>query len=247
MTAQDIITAVRSEVVEPNPAFFQTNTLITWINRAQSNYVRRTRVLQNFAVTSTVLGQSNYTMPSDWLGSERVFYNFPVNGIDSWTPLTPTTVERIGNEHPNFLSSDPAQLGKPAEYYIIGETLFLFPKPLTNGSGDLFMFYESKPIPIATLTDPISIDDSLVDGIESYLLWKMWRMDQEPELAQEERVRYEGQTPGGSGGEIGQGLKWKKKRVLEGKWKMDIQSFLPFNYSSINNSAFNNQLNPLNL
>jgi len=109
------------------------------------------------------------------------------------------------------------------------------------------MFYESKPLPLLTLNDPISIDDSLSEALEAYVLWKAWKADQEDALADEQRTRYEGSKPGGSGGEIGLGLKWKKQRVLDGKWKIDIESFLPFNYSSINNSAFNNQLNPLNL
>lgn len=247
MTGQDIVDAVRSEVVEPNPAFFTNTSLLRWINRAQLNYVRRTRVLQNFATASTILGQASYSMPLDWLGSEKIFYNFPTNGKDSWTPLKPTTLTRIANEHPNFLSNDPLQFGKPAEYYIVNQTLFLFPKPLTNGTNDLFMFYESKPATLNALTDTLSIDDTLSDGLEAYLLWKMWNMDQEKELADEQRMRYEGEKRGGSGGEIGNGLKWKKKRILEGKYRIDIDSFLPYNYSSINNSAFNNQLNPLNL
>src|SRR6185437_356597 len=213
MIGQDIVDAVRAEVVEPNPAFFTSATLLIWINNAQKSYVRRTRCLQNFATTSTAQGQADYPMPADWLGSEKVFYNFPVNGVDSWTPLRPTSIEKIAQEYPNFLSSDSSMLGRPTVYYIVNQTLFVFPRPMTSGSSDIFMFYESKPIALKQLSDPLSIDDSLSDGIEAYVLWKMWKQDNEDLLAKEQKERFIE--------EVGEGRKWKKKRLLDGKWKID--------------------------
>lgn len=239
MTGQDIVNAVRAEVVEPNPAFFTTSTLLLWINNAQKNYVRRTRCLQSFAFSNTVQGQADYPMPSDWLASEKIFYNDKQNGVDNWYPLKPTSLEKMAQESPNFLSANSSMFGKPQKYYIIGRTVSIFPKPQTTDSGNIFMFYESKAVPLSALDQQISIDDSLADGIEAYVLWKMWKMDQENELANEQKERFKE--------EIGQGLKWRKQRVLDGKWKIDIESFMPFNYSSINGSAFNNQINPLNI
>lgn len=240
MTGQDIVNAVRAEVIEPNPAFFTTPTLLLWINRAQLNYVRRTRCLQNFATTSTVQGQADYPMPTDWLASEKVFWNdISLTGISNWRPLTPTSVEKMAQESPNFLSTDVSMQGKPQKYYIVNQTLYIYPKPQLSGSNDIYMFYESKPITLDALSDDLSIDDSLSDGIEAYVLWKMWKMDQEDTLATEQKDRFKE--------EIGMGLKWKKQRVLDGKWKIDIESFMPFNYSSVNGSAFNNQINPLNI
>lgn len=237
MTGTDIVTAVRAEVVEPNPAFFTSATLLVWINNAQRDYVRKVRCLQNFATTSTVQGQSDYPMPSDWLGAERVFYNRPINGTDNWRPLTPTTLTKIGQESPNFLSSATAAQGAPTHYYIVNKTLFLYPRPDTTGTSDIYMFYEAKPIALTALTDPLSIDDSLSDGIEAYVLWKMWKMDGEDQLAQEQLDRYKM--------EIGFGLKWKKKQILEGKYKMDIESNIPVSYSA--GGLLANQVNPLEL
>jgi hypothetical protein len=238
MLGTDIVQAVRAEVVEPNPAFFTSPTLLLWINNAQKAYVKRTRCLQNFATTSTVQGQADYPMPADWLAAEKVFYNFPVGGVDSWTPLRPTTIEKMAQESPNFLSSDPTQQGRPTKYYIVNQTLYLYPRPATTGVNDIYMFYESKPTALNALGDALSIDDSLSDGIEAYVLWKMWKMDGEDSLAEEQRQRFEQ--------EIGNGLKWKKQRQLDGKWKIDIESFQPYSYGSAN-SSMSAQINPLNL
>lgn len=247
MTGQDIVDSVRSEVVEPNPLFFTNPNLLRIINRAQLYYVRRTHVLQNFASLTTVIGQDVYPMPAAWLSSEKIFWNFPNNGVDSWLPLTPTSLEKMAQESPNFLSTDVSMRGRIQKYWIESNRLHVFPKPFVSNPNDLFMFFDSKPIPLLALSDNLSIDDSLTDGIEAYVLWKMWKQDKEDQEANEQLIRLRGPDPTMSGGEIGLGLKWKKQQVRDGKWKVDLESWLPYNYSSVNNSAFSNQLNPLNM
>jgi hypothetical protein len=238
MTGTELVTLVRTQVIEPNPAFFTSTALLNLLNAAQKNYVRRTRVLQNFATTSTVQGQADYPMPADWLGAEKIFYNNVQGGIDNWYALEPTSLEKLSQESPNFLSSAANMQGAPQKYYVINQTLFVYPKPATGGTSDIFMFYESKPVVLTALTDDLSIDDSLSDGLEAYLLWKMYKMDGEDTLATEQEQRYKE--------EVGEGRKWKKKRQLDGKYKIDIQSYMPFSYSSVNPSGING-LNPLNM
>lgn len=237
MTGSEIVANIRAEVVEPNPAFFTDTALLNWMNAAQKSYVRRTRCLQNFATTSTVQGQADYPMPADWLGSEKIFYNNISGGLDSWQPLKPTSLEKLAQEHPNFLSTDATMQAPPQEYYVVNKTLYVYPRPVTNGQNDIFMFYESKPVVMTSLDNDISVDDSLSDGIESYMLMKLYKMDGEDAASAAEKDRFEK--------EVGQGLKWKKKQMLDGKWKIDIQSWTPFGYGTT--SASNQQLNPLNL
>lgn len=238
MTGTELVTLVRTQIIEPNPAFFTSTALLNLLNAGQKNYVRRTRVCQNFAQTSTVQGQADYPMPADWLGSEKVFYNNIQGGVDNWYPLDPTSLEKLSQETPNFLSSAANSQGAPQKYYIINNTLFVYPRPVIGGTNNIFMFYESKPVTLTGLDDELSIDDSLADGLEAYLLWRMYKMDGEDQLAAEQQQRYME--------EVGEGRKWKKKRLLDGKWKIDIQSYMPFSYSSVNPSGING-LNPLNM
>jgi hypothetical protein len=103
------------------------------INLAQREYVRKTRVLQSFAFTSSIQGQADYPMPTDWLGSEKVFYNMTTDGTTpNWHPLEPTNLEKLGQENPNFLSSATDMQGTPKYYYVIGSTLYLYPRPATG-------------------------------------------------------------------------------------------------------------------
>lgn len=245
ITGSFIMSDVRSEIIEPNATFFSDARMLFLINRAQNDYVRRTRVLQSFAFTSTVQGQNAYPLPADWLGSEKVFFNNVFGNIPNWRPLNPISLEKLGQENPNFLSTDPTTQGFPSKCYVIGKTLYIFPTPMQSGSNDLFLFYESKPTQLLTLNDTLSIDDSLYDGVRAYVLSKLWKQDNEDAKAKEE-MSGDMRNPGHYENEIGEGRKWKMKRILDGKWKMDIQSFLPFSYTMNTTGSINGQINPLN-
>lgn len=238
MTGQDVVDDVRGEVIEPSPTFFSNTRMLKLINLAQNEYVRLTRVLQSFAYTSTVQGQSDYPMPGDWLGSEKVFYNSPTNGVDNWRPLLATNIEKMGQESPNFLSGNSTTQGIPQKYYVIGKTLYLFPKPMTSGTNDIYLFYESKPVQLTSLASNLSIDDSLYPGIRAYLLSKLWAQDNEDAKAEKQEQLFEK--------EIGRGFKWKNKRILDGRWKIDMVSFLPFSYGGNFGGNYATGINPLN-
>lgn len=238
ITGNYIVTDLRAEITEPNPAFFSNARILALINLAQMEYVRRTRVIQSFAFTSTVAGQEDYPMPADWLGAEKILYNRVNGDVDNWYPLMATGIEKMGQESPNFLSTETETRSAPAKYYVINKTLHIFPKPMTSGTNDLYMFYEATPTALTTLDDPLAIDDSLYPGVRAYVLSKLWRMDNEDAKADREEARFEK--------EIGNGFKWKNKRILDGRWSIDVPSFVPRTYNSYNSGAVNGQINPLN-
>lgn len=238
-TGQDLVNDVRAEVIEPNPAFFSTSRMLALVNLAQKEYVRKTRCLQNFAFTSTVQGVQIYPMPSDWLGSEAVFWQDQTNPTNPiWRRLRPTTLEKMAQESPNFLSNDPAMQGKPLKYFIQANNLYIYPKPQTTGSNDIFMYYQSREIPLTDLSQPLSVDDSLAPGLRAYILWKMWKQDQEDALAKDQENLWKE--------ELGWGIKWRNMRILDLKRKIDIDSYMPFSIGGSNYSA-NGSINPLDL
>ena len=238
ISGNDIVTDVRSEIIEPSPTFFSDARMLELINLAQNEYVRKTRVLQSFAFTSAIMGQTDYPMPSDWLGSEKVFFNYPQNGIDAWRPLEATNIEKMSQESPNFLSNNTDLLGIPSKYYIIGKTLYIYAKPNVTGLNNIYLYYESSPPALNSLNDLLSIDDSLYPGVRAYILAKLWKQDNEDAKSAAEMETFKA--------EIGQGFKWKNKRILDGRWKIDVPSFVSFSYNSYNSGAVNGMVNPLN-
>jgi hypothetical protein len=247
ITGNDIVNDLRAEIIEPSPTFFSNTRLLYLINLAQREYVRLTRVLQSFAFTSSIQGQADYPMPTDWLGSEKVFYNMTTDGTTpNWRPLDATNLEKLGQEYPNFLSTDSSMQGTPKFYYVIGSTLYIFPRPDTAIQNGIFMFYESKAPALSSLDDALSIDDSLYPGVRSYVLAKLWKQDNEDAKSKEEMSGDE-RNPGHFEVEIGRGRKWRNKRILDGKWKIDIQSPMGYTYGGWGSDSTTNGLNPLNM
>lgn len=236
-TGNDLVSDVRAEVLEPSPAFFSSSRMLALINLAQKEYVRKTRCLQNFAWTSTVQGVGVYPMPADWMGSECIFWQNTTGGTPFWQRLIPTTLEKMAQESPNFLSNDSTMQGNPIKYFIHASNLYIYPKPLMSGTNDIFMYYQSREIALTSLGDPLSVDDSLTPGLRAYILWKMWAQDQEPDLAKEQKEIFRD--------EIGYGIKWCNKRILDLKRKIDIESYQPFTTSGGNGAA--GSINPLDL
>lgn len=246
ITGTDIVNDIRAEITEPSPTFFSNARMLYLINLGQTEYVRLTRVLQSFAFTSSIQGQADYPMPTDWLGSEKVFYNATTDGTTpNWTPLEPTCLEKLAQENPNFLSTASDMQGTPKFYYVLGSTLYIYPRPAIAVQNGIYMFYESKAPALSTLADPISIDDSLYPGIRAYVLSKLWKQDNEKENAKEEMTGDE-KNPGHFEIELGRGRKWRNKRMLDGVWKMDIQSHIGYSYGGGFNSNYSAGINPLN-
>jgi hypothetical protein len=237
-TGADLVTDVRAEVLEPSPGFFTSSRMLALINLAQKEYVRKTRCLQNFAWTSTVQGIGIYPMPADWMGSECIFWQNSTGGTPIWRRLKPTTLEKMAQESPNFLSNESQMQGNPMKYFIHASNLYIYPKPLASGTNDIFMYYQSREIPLTALSEPLSIDDSLTPGLRAYVLWKMWAQDQEKDMATEQKDLFKE--------ELGYGIKWRNQRILDLKRKIDIESYMPFTTGG-NNFSANGQQNPLNL
>ena len=238
-TGQDLVNDCRAEVIEPNPAFFSTPRMLALVNLAQKEYVRKTRCIQSFAFTNTVTGQQQYPMPSNWLGSEVIFWQDQTTpGTPIWRRLRPTTMEKMAQESPNFMSTDPNTFSKPLKYFIVGTTLFLYPKPQMSGNADIFMYYQSRETPLTDLSQSLSVDDSLTPGLRAYVLWKMWKQDQEDSLAEEQHQLFKE--------EIGEGIKWRNRRILDMKRKIDIESYQPFSNTDTTRSIAGS-VNPLDV
>lgn len=238
-SGNDLVNDVRAEVLEPSPGFFSSPRMLALINLAQKEYVRKTRCIQSFAWTSTQQALGIYPMPADWLGSECIFWQNQNNVQQpTWIRLKPTTLEKVAQESQNFLSNDPRMQGNPCKYFIIGHDLYIYPKPQFSGTNDIFMYYQARELPLTTLADNMSVDDSLTPGVRAYVLWKMWAQDQEADLAKEQKEIFKE--------EIGWGIKWRNQRILDLKRKIDIESYEPFTNAAAMRSI-NGSLNPLDL
>jgi hypothetical protein len=224
MLASEVITDIRQELLEPVPGFWADANLLTWINRAEQDYVGRVRGLEATASASTVAGVPSYELPANWLSAVAVFYNNKIDGVDGWYPLEPTDLQRMSRENPNFLSGATTSRGKPRSYTVWDRRLYLDPPPDVDGDGNVRMFFKAKPVSLALASQSINIDDSLAGAIRAFVLWKAWSQEKEFALADQQHQLYEHF--------IGQGLRWVKLQALNKRHNIDVASGIPYTSGS---------------
>lgn len=226
ITAQDIITDVRNELVEPVPGFWTDPELLRNINRAENDFVSKTYTLRRMAFMQTTIGVNQYPLPSDCISSRGVLFNEPSdNGVQNWFRLIPTNFEKVLQERPDFNDTTTTNQGTPRRYWIWDNVLFMFPAPDSSNVGNLQIWYDAKPIPLQSTTDFINIDEIFREALTAFVLWKAWAKEQETALAAEQKAIYLSY--------VGEGRKWVKKRSRDQKFRVDIESPVPFSNAGL--------------
>lgn len=225
MQIGEIITDVRRELVETVASFWSDDELLDLANRAERDYVNRTRMLEAKSFLSTTDGIADYPLPSNWLSARAVFYNDPDDsGNSSWHRLMPTNLEKQGQENQSFLSTESTVRDTPRRYMIWDKNIYLDPVPDTTGSSNVAMFFKSKPVAYASTSEELHIDETLSEALNAYMLWKAWSKEKEAELASEQRDLYFTY--------VGEGRRWVKKQSGDQRYRIDIDSIDPIQYGS---------------
>lgn len=220
LQGQDIINVVRTELVESVAAFWQDSEFITNINRCERDFNNKTRIIERFSFLSTDIGRFDYPLPTDCLSIRLCLFNEPSGTTPNWFRVLPTNLEKMGQERPDFLINTSTQQGTPRRYFVWGRTLYLFPPPDSSNPSNLYLFYKAKPIPLVSNTDPLNLDDSLFEAIVSYVLWRAWLKADEDEKAKTQKAVYDQY--------VAEGRKWVKKQSGDQKWRIDLESPVPF-------------------
>jgi hypothetical protein len=215
MKLNSLLTDVRNELVEASASFWSDTELIALANRAERDFVQKTRCLEGKVTISTIVGQPDYPLPANWLSALAIFINTPsTTGTPSWARLTPSNLEKESQVNANFLATDSTVLGVPHSYMIWNKSLYLDNVP--DAAYTITMFFKAKPIPMIVTTDEINIDDSLSEAINNFILWKAWKKEQEQGNANEAMVLYLDN--------VKQGHRWVKKQSGDQRFRLDIES-----------------------
>ena len=226
-TAGQIITDVRNEILETNPAFWTDTELIRHINRAQRDYCNKVRFLENASYFSSSVGSNQYNLPADFISVKALLHNVPdINGNANWKRVRPSTLEKTVQERVNFPNTTTNNQGRPSRYWIWDGTLYVDPAPSTenSSSNDFYLWYKSKPTTITSSSDLLSVPDELAEGITEYVLWKVWLKEQEKATADEHAQNYVSY--------INEGRRWIKRQSGDQRNRLDIES--PIGYYGIN-------------
>jgi len=223
MLASQIISDARRELLEYSAQLFWSDAeLLRLLNRAEVDYVNRTRILEDRAVMTLEQGRSDYPLPSNWISARLVMMKkVDTDGKTSWCRIYPSNLEKVAQEHPDFIDETVDHQGQPAIYHIWANDIIFTPTPDELSENDVYLFYKAKPIPIINpATDSINVDEALAEGITAYILWKAWAKEKEMDLAEEQKRIYIDY--------VGEGRRWVKKKSGDQRYKIDLDSPTPF-------------------
>jgi hypothetical protein len=183
-TAQEVFDAVTRQVGDEAEIQFTTSDIVRWVNQGQLEIViKNSTINEASAVTNIVSGQDKYPILSDAAFAELNKVN---TILYDGRPLKNLTFQEameyiIGN------ASD----GIPSIWYIKTGVLNLWPKPNTNITGGLTIYYTKKPKKITTLGEILSVPDTFFNAILQYVISQAMEMDENWQAAAVKAQQFE--------------------------------------------------------
>jgi hypothetical protein len=183
-TAQEVFDAVTRQVGDEAEIQFTTSDIVRWVNQGQLEIViKNSTINEASAVTNIVAGQDKYPILSDAAFAELNKVN---TILYDGRPLKNLTFQEameyiIGN------ASD----GTPSIWYIKTGVLNLWPKPNTDITGGLTIYYTKKPKKITTLGEILSVPDTFFNAILQYVISQAMEMDENWQAAAVKAQQFE--------------------------------------------------------
>jgi hypothetical protein len=209
MRLQDIVTTMRVELLDQNGTLYPDDDLIDLATEAESEFCRETRVYEMDSQLATVSGVYEYNLPEAWVGAKLLMNaDLDDNDNQTWHRLEPTSLEKIAQEIPDFLSPTQVNTGNPRYYWVDGqETLYVYPRPQEGST--IKLFFVGTPPPFTSITDQIHIPKELANAIKYYLMAKCMSKGQDPESETKYWNLWLSM--------VKKGHKWRNKRQLDAR------------------------------
>ena len=157
--ASTIITDARTYLNETSAGFWSDTELLTWLNDGILDIVSRTRCLEISEDITLVAGQLEYTIRTDYLGIESIYYH-PSGEYKGLKMVEPRDIGHI------------EAIGEPDEWYEWDGKIGFSPLTLESSSGDTVTLYLILNPEIVTLADKITIPAIYDRALTLYIVSK---------------------------------------------------------------------------
>ncbi len=176
--ASELITRVRTRLDEPVPKFWTDPDLLGWLNEGLRDAGRYTKHITDVRAINTVAGLSEYTVPSDVIEVEHVYY---APGDGRQIPLVGQSYDNMNNTWGQWQN---AQVGEPRAYALWGTPpslrIKLYPSPELTVTGGISMLVVRMPTQAATTGAVVDWPPAWEDVIEDYMEMAALRKARDP-------------------------------------------------------------------
>jgi Family of unknown function (DUF6682) len=143
MNVGDIKRRVTNILGDDAKVVFEDADLLDYINDAQLDICRKTGMLPEFSQVSPISGQENYILPANCIEVLRATYK--------GAKLYKTTWQEVDMISP--MKDTGTSQGAPSHFYVIGNTIYFYPCPVTSEIGTIKLTYSTVPTVLTIDTD----------------------------------------------------------------------------------------------
>lgn len=180
MNVGEISIRVKRQFGDESGVQITDEDIIRWINDGQRQIVlQNDNLLQITSLASTIANQNEYDLPLNFLRLMGVHYKpeghtsyFSMKGM-SWIDYQ----KYVGGTG----SGDYYSNNEPQIFSIYGNKLYLFPVPLINGTNNLKIFYNRKPIDVVNSTSVPDLPELYHNALVNYALAQAYGVDEDIE------------------------------------------------------------------
>jgi hypothetical protein len=167
----DVSIRVKSQFGDTSGAQVSDDSILRWINDAQREIVNSNLLLRAVKYTDIVIGQHDYTFPTDKVLAIEALY------IDG-TPLEAVTVQQAREfqmtRDPNF----ERQQDIPTIWYERAGVITVYPKPAKTITNGLKIEFLKTPSELTAMTDTLAVPDRYFNEVVNFVLAQAMEMDE---------------------------------------------------------------------
>lgn len=179
-TVADVNRAVKRSFGDESGVQLEDDDIIMWINDAQDEIVKRNRILKATSTTTSVIGQQDYTFPSEnILQIESLHYN----GVRLPNMSFAEAEEKVIGQDPDDV------LDEPVLWYEWGGKFSFYPVPASEQT--IVLYYTENPARITSVNDTLSVPDKYYQDVVRYVLQQAYEMDEDANMSQLKQKQFD--------------------------------------------------------
>lgn len=177
MNLGEIRTRVQRQFGDESGVQITNEDITRWVNDAQRAIVlENENILQSTALTSTVAGQQEYTLPVDLLILQGISYKSSTDV--AYVKLQGMDRQKF-DEYITGWNGSTYNTGDPLVYFVWDNKLELFPVPDVSAANSLKVWYNKKPTDVVNDVDIPSVPELYHTAIVNMCLAWAYELDED--------------------------------------------------------------------
>lgn len=176
-TVGNLITDIKRQFGDEASVQITDADIIRWINEGAMEVISKNPIKQAIATSSSVVGQRNYSLPTDIISIDTVMYDD--------IPLTATSLSDMKEQAGSYQTVT----GVPLFWYMWANTIYLWPEPAEVKT--ISIYYVQAPTGVTNAADLLPIPDRYYSRLRDFCMSRASELDEDTASSMAQRKLFE--------------------------------------------------------